>query len=60
MVAGLGATVPELGIGDYPDIKTVDKVQFSMCTPEIVERMKTQHPDVSGMLSFFTPSLCLA
>ncbi|KAA0201369.1 hypothetical protein HAZT_HAZT006384 [Hyalella azteca] len=36
---GLGHTVPELELKKY-DIKPVDKTQFSMCVPDVVEAIK--------------------
>ncbi|XP_003741907.1 isochorismatase domain-containing protein 2 [Galendromus occidentalis] len=47
---GLGSTVAELGIDQYPEIKPFEKVQFSMCTPEVVDLMKTKHPDVDSVI----------
>lgn len=52
LASGLGSTVAELGIDQYPEIKPVDKVQFSMCTPEIIEMMKSKHPNVSYPFSY--------
>lgn len=41
---GLGKTVPELGISEYPDIKPIEKTQFSMLTSDVLDIMKNQYP----------------
>lgn len=47
---GLGNTVPELGLADYPDVKPVTKTQFSMLTNEIVENLASKHPEVNSVV----------
>lgn len=32
---GLGKTVAELGLAEFPDVKPVEKTRFSMCTSEV-------------------------
>ncbi|CAN8004348.1 unnamed protein product [Ixodes hexagonus] len=36
---GLGRTVPELGLSDYPDLCPVEKTQFSMVTSEVAQKL---------------------
>ncbi|RWS29400.1 isochorismatase domain-containing protein 2-like protein [Leptotrombidium deliense] len=47
---GLGATVPELGVQDYPDIKPIPKTQFSMMTDEVMKQLKTDWPSVKSIV----------
>lgn len=44
---GLGPTVPELGIQEH-GIKPVEKTQFSMVLPQIMESLKANHAQVCG------------
>jgi hypothetical protein len=46
---GLGPTVPELGIEEF-GIKPVEKTQFSMVLPEIMETLKNTNDQVSILL----------
>lgn len=48
--SGLGPTVPELGLGEYPDIQPVAKTQFSMLTNDILNKLKVNHPDVNSII----------
>lgn len=45
MILGLGPTVPELGIEEF-GIKPVEKTQFSMVLPEIMETLKNSNDQV--------------
>ncbi|OQR72945.1 isochorismatase domain-containing protein 2 [Tropilaelaps mercedesae] len=47
---GLGHTAAELGIDKYPDIKPIEKTQFSMCTPEISRMLKSEYAGVDSVL----------
>ncbi|KAH9426412.1 isochorismatase domain-containing protein 2-like [Dermatophagoides pteronyssinus] len=47
---GLGSTVKELGLDEYPDIKPIAKTQFSMLTTDVIERLKQQHPEVKNII----------
>ncbi|XP_064479567.1 isochorismatase domain-containing protein 2-like [Ornithodoros turicata] len=42
---GLGHTVPELGLGDYPDVKPIAKTQFSMVTEEVAQQLDDRNLD---------------
>jgi len=45
LILGLGPTVPELGIEEF-GIKPVEKTQFSMVLPEIMESLKKSNDQV--------------
>lgn len=47
---GLGPTVSELGIQDYPDIKPFDKTQFSMLTTDVINTLKSKTPDINSVV----------
>lgn len=47
---GLGATVKELGLDQEPTVKPLEKMQFSMCTQEVLKQLKEQHPDVKNII----------
>uniref|UniRef100_A0A2L2XX31 Isochorismatase domain-containing protein 2, mitochondrial n=1 Tax=Parasteatoda tepidariorum TaxID=114398 RepID=A0A2L2XX31_PARTP len=47
---GLGNTVKEIGLDDYPDIKPFNKTSFSMVTPEIEDFLKKEHPNVNSVI----------
>ena len=49
-ILGLGNTVLELGIGDFPDLKPVAKTQFSMLTKDILENLEKNHPSVKSIV----------
>uniref|UniRef100_G3MQ24 Isochorismatase-like domain-containing protein n=1 Tax=Amblyomma maculatum TaxID=34609 RepID=G3MQ24_AMBMU len=42
---GLGRTVPELGLEEFPDIKPIEKTQFSMMTAEVTKQMQEKGLD---------------
>jgi hypothetical protein len=42
---GLGSTVPELGIQEH-GIVPIEKTQFSMVLPQIMESLKANHAQV--------------
>ncbi|KAH9383647.1 hypothetical protein HPB48_025352 [Haemaphysalis longicornis] len=42
---GLGPTVPELGLSEFPDIKPIEKTQFSMMTAEVTKLMQERGLD---------------
>ncbi|KAH7971036.1 hypothetical protein HPB49_018202 [Dermacentor silvarum] len=42
---GLGNTVPELGLAEFPDIKPIEKTQFSMMTAEVTQTMQEKGLD---------------
>jgi len=46
----LGPTVPELGVQDYPDLKPIAKTQFSMLTKDVLDKLKSDHPDVNTIV----------
>ncbi|UYV69779.1 ISOC2 [Cordylochernes scorpioides] len=46
---GLGNTVPELGIGEYPDLVPHIKTQFSMMVPEVVDLLKMK-PEINSVI----------
>ncbi|GBM81728.1 Isochorismatase domain-containing protein 2 [Araneus ventricosus] len=47
---GLGHTVSEIGLSDYPEIKTFQKTQFSMMIPEVQDLLKKEHPEVENIV----------
>lgn len=47
---GLGRTAPDLGLSDYPDIKPIEKTQFSMMTKDVVNLMKEKHPNSKSIV----------
>ncbi len=47
---GLGSTVAELGLENYPDIKPVAKTQFSMLTKDVLDTLKTDFPLVRTLV----------
>lgn len=47
---GLGHTVTEIGLNEYPDIVPFTKTQFSMFVPEVHNHMKTKFPEVSNII----------
>ncbi|XP_054721013.1 LOW QUALITY PROTEIN: isochorismatase domain-containing protein 2-like [Uloborus diversus] len=47
---GLGRTVKEIGLADYPDIIPFEKTQFNMLTPAVHEFLKTMHPSVESVI----------
>ena len=47
---GLGKTVKELGLDDFPDVKPVEKTQFSMLTSDVINQLKANHPDVKNIV----------
>lgn len=42
---GLGHSVPELGLAEFPDIKPIEKTQFSMMTAEVTQTMQEKGLD---------------
>jgi nicotinamidase-related amidase len=46
----LGPTVPELGVGDYPDLKPIAKTQFSMLTNDVLAKLKSDYPEVNAIV----------
>lgn len=46
---GLGRTVPELGIQEH-GIVPVQKTRFSMCVPEVLENLKSNHSEVNTVV----------
>ena len=50
LFVGLGATVPELGLQEFPDVKPVAKTQFSMLTTDILKKMRTDYPNVNAIV----------
>ncbi|XP_053211710.1 isochorismatase domain-containing protein 2-like [Panonychus citri] len=47
---GLGNTVSEIGLADYPDIRPITKTQFSMMVPEVVDLLTKQHSNVKSVI----------
>jgi len=47
---GLGPTVPELGIQEFPDVKPVAKTQFSMLTKDILQKLRSDYPQVNSIV----------
>ncbi|XP_055932190.1 isochorismatase domain-containing protein 2-like isoform X1 [Argiope bruennichi] len=47
---GLGHTVSEIGLADYPEIKAFQKTQFSMMIPEVQNFLKKEHPEVENIV----------
>lgn len=47
---GLGRTVPELGLSEYPDVKAIEKTDFSMLTSEVAQKLRTDHPQVDSVV----------
>ncbi|KAH9512100.1 CTD small phosphatase-like protein 2, variant 3 [Dermatophagoides farinae] len=47
---GLGVTVKELGLNEYPDNQPITKTQFSMLTSDLIERLRQKHPDVKNII----------
>ncbi|KFM78382.1 Isochorismatase domain-containing protein 2, mitochondrial, partial [Stegodyphus mimosarum] len=47
---GLGYTVKEIGLNEYPDLKPFEKTQFSMMIPEVHDFLKNKHPDVNNVI----------
>ncbi len=47
---GLGRTVAELGLADFPEIKPVEKTQFSMLTSDVLAKLKADHPAVKSIV----------
>ena len=47
---GLGRTVKELGLDEFPDVKPVEKTQFSMLTQDVIAQLKSNHPDVKNIV----------
>lgn len=47
---GLGPTVPELGVQQYPDVKPFSKTQFSMLTPDLFDALKTAAPNCKSVV----------
>lgn len=48
--SGLGKTVPELGLSEFPAIQPIAKTQFSMLTQDVSDRMATEFPAVKSVL----------
>ena len=49
-MTGLGRTATDLGLADFPDIKPIEKTQFSMTTKDIMEFMQKQHPNSKSVV----------
>jgi len=47
---GLGHTVKELGLDQFPDVKPVEKTQFSMLTQDVLNSLKANHPEVKNIV----------
>lgn len=47
---GLGRTVEELGLKEFPHIKPYEKTQFSMLTKDVLDRMSSEHPQVKHVV----------
>ncbi|GIY09539.1 isochorismatase domain-containing protein 2 [Caerostris darwini] len=47
---GLGHTVKEIGLDDYPELKPYQKTQFSMLIPEVHDFLKKEHPEVENVV----------
>jgi len=47
---GLGHTVKEIGLNDYPDLVPFPKTQFSMLIPEVHNFLKDKHPEVNNIV----------
>ena len=47
---GLGNTVTEIGLADYPEIKPITKTQFSMMVPEVVDLLTKDHPNIKSVI----------
>lgn len=39
---GLGKTVEEIGLHKYPNLKVIEKTQFSMCLPPVLDELKSK------------------
>jgi len=48
--AGLGHTVPQLGLADCPPLLTAEKTQFNMLTPEVTAVLNERFPDGCSVL----------
>ncbi|XP_013794400.1 isochorismatase domain-containing protein 2-like [Limulus polyphemus] len=47
---GLGPSVPELGLQNYPDLKPIAKTQFSMMTSEVESFLKSQKQEIKSVV----------
>lgn len=47
---GFGKVVPELGLDQFPSIQPYTKSLFSMLTPEILDRMAKEFPEVKSVI----------
>lgn len=47
---GLGRTAAQLGLAEFPDIKPIEKTQFSMVTSDVLNLMKDKHPQVKSVI----------
>lgn len=59
LISGLGKTVAELGLADFPDIKPVEKTRFSMCTPEITNYIQAKPTPKSILLCGIEAHICV-
>ncbi|RWS08472.1 mitochondrial associated endoribonuclease MAR1-isochorismatase superfamily-like protein [Dinothrombium tinctorium] len=47
---GLGSTVPEIGLSEFPDIQPIAKTQFSMLTEDVIKKMETDWPSIKSVV----------
>jgi len=47
---GLGHTVKEIGLSDYPDLVPFTKTKFSMLIPDVQKFLKDKHPEVDSII----------
>lgn len=47
---GLGHSVPELGLSEYPDVKPIAKTQFSMVTEEVARQLNERSPEIDSVV----------
>lgn len=57
--AGLGKTVPELGLAEFGDIKPIDKTRFSMCTPEVRNFIQAKPQPKSVLMCGIEAHVCV-
>lgn len=47
---GLGKTASDLGLAEFPDIKPIEKTQFSMTTKDVMDLMQKDHPNAKSIV----------
>ncbi|KAI2811601.1 Isochorismatase domain-containing protein 2, mitochondrial [Blomia tropicalis] len=47
---GLGHTVQALGLEQFPEIKPIQKTQFSMLTKDVLANLKNNYPEVKNIV----------